>query len=173
MSRIAKEVSSNENQRRCPWCWEWIERSATTCNHCERDVHPPRESGRVTTDDSAADTPQSEAASPRTMASNESEPPSAKLDLESSTGVAMWWVTAILVYGILLSGVAVVFPFPTAGVGIVLLVVEIVAAYLINRAIWKTAKHWPASKVKKLLLYLAIAVLVLIVLVWVRRRFIG
>ena len=85
----------------------------------------------------------------------------------------MWWVTAILVYGILLSGVAVAFPFPTAGVGIVLLVVEIVAAYLINRAIWKTAKHWPASKVKKLLLYLAIAVLVLIVLVWVRRQFIG
>ena len=100
-------------------------------------------------------------------------PAPAKLDLESSSGVAMWWATAILVYGILLAGVAVAFPFPTAGVGMVLLAVEIVAAYLINRTIWKTAKHWPASKIKKLVLYLAIAVLVLIVLVWVRRRFIG
>jgi uncharacterized membrane-anchored protein len=100
-------------------------------------------------------------------------PPPDKLDLESSSGVAMWWVTAILVYVILLSGVAVAFPFPTAAVGVVLLVVEIVAAYLINRTIWKTAKHWPAQKVKKLVLYLAIAVVVLVVLVWVRRRFIG
>jgi hypothetical protein len=93
--------------------------------------------------------------------------------MESTTGVAMWWVTAILIYGILLAGVAVAFPFPTAGIGVAMLVVEIVAAYLINRTIWKTARQWPASKVKKLVLYLAIAVVVLVVLVWVRRRFIG
>jgi len=174
VSRIAKEVSSNENQRRCPWCWEWIERAATKCNHCEKDVHPLRESGPVTTED-AADIPQSEAAPARTMAPDASDlpPAPAKLDLESSSGVAMWWATAILVYGILLAGVAVAFPFPTAGVGVVLLVVEIAAAYLINRAIWKTAEHWPASKVIKLVLYLATAVVVLGILVWVRRRFIG
>ena len=85
----------------------------------------------------------------------------------------MWWVTAILVYGILLSGVAVAFPFPSAGVGIALLVVEIVAAYFINRAIWDKARHWPASKVHKVVIYLVIAVVVLAVLVWVRRRFLG
>jgi hypothetical protein len=85
----------------------------------------------------------------------------------------MWWVTAILIYGVLLFGVAVAIPFPRAGYAAGLLAAEIVAAYLINRAIWQRARRWPASKVKKLVTYLVAAVVVLIVVVWVRRRFLA
>ena len=100
-------------------------------------------------------------------------PPAPRVDLESSSGVAMWWVTAILVYAILLFGVAVAFPFPPAGIAVALLVAEVVAAYFINRALWRRAREWSVARVRKLVVYLGAAVVVLIALGWVRRRFLG
>ncbi|UCG87031.1 MAG: hypothetical protein JSW71_00335 [Gemmatimonadota bacterium] len=101
------------------------------------------------------------------------EAPATPVDLESSSGVAMWWVTAILVYAILLFGVAVAYPFPPSGLAIALLAAEIVAAYFINRALWRRAREWSSVRVRKLVIYLAVAVVVLIALGWIRRRFIG
>ncbi len=158
----------NENQRRCPWCWEWIERTATKCEHCQKDVHPlteapPPESRRETA--APSDAPP--------VGSDATAPPAASPDMDSSTGVAMWWISAILVYGILLAGVAVAVPYPPAQLVAVLLVAEIAAAYLINRAIWRRARSWPTAKVWKMAIYLAVAVVILLVLGWARRRFLG
>jgi hypothetical protein len=33
-------VSSNEQQRKCPFCAEWIRPEATVCKHCHKDVPP-------------------------------------------------------------------------------------------------------------------------------------
>jgi hypothetical protein len=33
-------VSSSEQQRKCPYCAEWIRPEATVCKHCHRDVPP-------------------------------------------------------------------------------------------------------------------------------------
>jgi hypothetical protein len=91
--------------------------------------------------------------------------------MESSAGMAMWWISAILVYGVLLAGVGVVIPYPRAELVAVLLLAEIVAAYFINRAIWQRARSWPTAKIRKMLIYLVVAVAVLFVLGWARRRF--
>lgn len=107
------------------------------------------------------------------QAAQPGETPAASVDLESSYGVATWWITAILVYAVMLFGVALAYPSPPEGIALVLLAVEIVAAYLINRALWQKARNWSVARVKKLVIYLAAAVVVLMVLVWVRRRFLG
>lgn len=162
----------NESQRRCPWCWEWIERTATKCNHCGKDVHPL----------AAAPPPEAQpAAEPGTMARAQSPgpdsgttvPAAVKPDMDSTAGLAMWWISAILVYGVLLSGVGAVVPYPPARLVAVLLVVEIIAAYFINRAIWQRARNWPTAKIWKLMIFLVAAVVVLSVLGWARRRFLG
>jgi hypothetical protein len=33
-------VSANEQQRKCPFCAEWIRPEATVCKHCHKDVPP-------------------------------------------------------------------------------------------------------------------------------------
>lgn len=33
-------VSSNEQQRKCPFCAEWIRPEATVCKHCHKEVPP-------------------------------------------------------------------------------------------------------------------------------------
>jgi len=45
-------VSSNEQQRKCPFCAEWIRPEATVCKHCHKEVPPlttaaPRRGMRV------------------------------------------------------------------------------------------------------------------------------
>jgi hypothetical protein len=169
---IPKEVAKDDNQRRCPWCWELIARAATSCDHCGKEVHPLPDTSPV-----ASEGPAAESALPGVVAGSGTqplvEPPVPTVDLESPSGVATWWVTAVLVYGVLLFGVAVAVPFPPAGFAIGLLAAEIIAAYLINRAIWQRARQWPASKVRRLVMYLIVAVVVLIALGWIRRRFLG
>jgi hypothetical protein len=163
----------NENQRRCPWCWEWIERTATKCQHCEKDVHPLPEA--PSTEPPPPDT-GSEAMAPQVGQGPETgaEAPTVKSpDMDSPTGQALWWISAILIYGILLFGIAVAIPFPRAELAIVLLVVEIGAAYLINRKVWQRVRSWPTFRVRNLLIYLAGAAVALFVLGWVRRRFLG
>jgi len=34
-------VSSSDQNRRCPYCAEWIRAEATICKHCHKDL-PPR-----------------------------------------------------------------------------------------------------------------------------------
>jgi hypothetical protein len=94
-------------------------------------------------------------------------------DMESPAGQSLWWISAILIYGILLFGIAVAIPFPRAELAIVLLVFEIGAAYLINRKVWQRVRSWPTFKIRNLIIYLAVAFLALVVLGWVRRRFFG
>src|SRR5690349_8364341 len=33
-------VSSSEQQRKCPYCAEWIKPEATICKHCHKEVEP-------------------------------------------------------------------------------------------------------------------------------------
>src|SRR5829696_7698950 len=40
-------VSANEQQRKCPYCAEWIRPEAKVCKHCHKDV-PPLEPARTT-----------------------------------------------------------------------------------------------------------------------------
>jgi hypothetical protein len=100
-------------------------------------------------------------------------PAAEKPDMETSVGLAMWWISAILVYGVLLSGVGVIIPYPRAELVAVLLLAEIVAAYFINRAIWQRARNWPTAKIWKMMIYLVVAVAVLFALGWARRRFLA
>jgi len=162
----------NEDKRRCPWCWEWIERTATKCNHCQKDVHPlaqapPQQAPPGTEQGTTAPV------EPQRAEGGTTAPAAEKPDMESSTGMAMWWISAILVYGVLLSGVGVVIPYPRAQLVAVLLLVEIVAAYFINRAIWQSARNWPTTKIWKMMISLVVVVAVLFVLGWARRRFLG
>ena len=170
---ISKEAASSEEQRRCPWCWELIERSATRCGHCGKDVHPLRgsASAEVEAPVPAPDEPGEKVGGGQ--AARPEQTPAVPVDLDSPSGIALWWVTAILVYAILLFGVAVAVPFPPAGLGVGMLAAEIVAAYLINRALWRRAREWSIARVRKMVIYLAAAVVVLIALGWIRRRFIG
>ena len=150
-----------------------IDRSATKCDHCGKEVHPLRGSSSGAVEAVVPPSDEQGDTIPGTTEARPEKPPAAAVDLESSYGVAIWWVTAILVYAILLFGVAVAFPFPPAGLAAVMLAAEIVAAYFINRALWRRARAWSAAKVRKLVIYLAVAVVVLIALGWVRRRFFG
>ena len=37
---VSGKVSSNEQQRKCPHCAEWIKPEAAVCKHCSRDIEP-------------------------------------------------------------------------------------------------------------------------------------
>ncbi|MEJ2238088.1 MAG: hypothetical protein P8X82_07305 [Gemmatimonadales bacterium] len=156
----------NEDKRRCPWCWEWIERTATKCNHCQKCVHPLSEAPPPAAESDSKAAPDAQSVEGGAVA-----PAVVSPDMESSAGMAMWWISAILVYGVLLAGVGVVIPYPRAELVAVLLLAEIVAAYFINRAIWQRARSWPTAKIRKMLIYLVVAVAVLFALGWARRRF--
>ncbi len=162
----------SENQRRCPWCWEWIERTATKCQHCEKDVHPlPEAPSSEPPPETGVGTMAPEVG--QGLEAGAEAPTVKSPDMESPAGQSLWWISAILIYGILLFGIAVAIPFPRAELAIVLLVFEIGAAYLINRKVWQRVRSWPTFKIRNLIIYLAVAFLALVVLGWVRRRFFG
>jgi hypothetical protein len=33
-------VSSSKEQKKCPFCAEWVQRAATVCKHCKKDIPP-------------------------------------------------------------------------------------------------------------------------------------
>jgi len=37
---VSGVASSSEQQRKCPYCAEWIKPDAKVCKHCQRDVEP-------------------------------------------------------------------------------------------------------------------------------------
>jgi len=92
-------------------------------------------------------------------------------DLSTATGQIMWWGTALLLYGVLLFGVALVYPAPRGIIAFVLLVVQLGAAYLVNRALWSRLKSCPMSRVIRTIVILGAVVVVLMLLGWVRRQF--
>lgn len=157
-------------KRRCPWCWEWIEASATVCEHCNKEVHA-RESRASAQGLARASGPTLAPAEPTADVAGEATGPQALVDLTTPVGQLMWWGTAILIYGVLLFGVAVGYPAPRGPIALVLAVVQLAAAYLINRALWARMKSWPTAKVTRTMIWLAVAIVVLMLLGWARRRF--
>lgn len=155
------------DKRRCPWCWEWIDRSATRCQHCNKEVRP-------TGQRPAPDLPNQAGAQGGTAqpVSTERQGQGDTLpDLSTATGQIMWWGTALLLYGVLLFGVALVYPAPRGIIAFVLLVVQLGAAYLVNRALWSRLKSCPMSRVIRTIVILGAVVVVLMLLGWVRRQF--
>ncbi len=94
-------------------------------------------------------------------------------DLGTAVGQIMWWATALLLYGVLLFGVAVVYPAPRGVLAAALLIAQLGAAYLINRVLWTRLKSHPVRQVTRTIVILAVSVVVLIALGWVRRQFFG
>ena len=159
-------------KRRCPWCWEWIDRSATRCEHCKKDVRP---TGQRQAAPQLATTSGEQAAVGEPGAESSAAPTGAEAlpDLGTAIGQIMWWGTALLLYGVLLFGVAVVYPAPRGAIAVVLLIAQLGAAYLINRALWTRLKSRPISQVARTMAILAVTVVVLIALGWVRRQFLA
>ena len=159
-------------KRRCPWCWEWIDRSATKCEHCKKDVRPTGQ--RLAAPQSATTSgEQVVAGEPRAESAAAPTGSEALPDLGTAIGQIMWWGTALLLYGVLLFGVAVVYPAPRGAVAALLLIAQLGAAYLINRALWSRLKSRPVRDVVRGIVILAATVVVLIALGWVRRQFLA
>jgi hypothetical protein len=140
-----------------------IDRTATVCEHCNKDVHPL----------GAHPSPDEGATSPTAEPGSAPEVEAAAPPLGDSSGQLIWWVTAILIYAILLFGVNVAFPFPSAGVAAALIVGELVAAYLLNRWIWRRMRAWPTEKVRSTVWIMVVVMIVLAAAGWARRRFLG
>lgn len=159
-------------KRRCPWCWEWIDRAATRCEHCKKDVRPtgqkaaPVQPTTPSGEQAAVNDPA--VGSPTALPTAEALP-----DLGTAVGQIMWWATALLLYGVLLFGVAVVYPAPRGVMAAALLIAQLGAAYLINRVLWTRLKSHPVRQVTRTIVILAISVVVLIALGWARRQFFG
>jgi hypothetical protein len=94
-------------------------------------------------------------------------------DLGTTSGQLVWWASAILIYGILLLATALAYPSPGTAVAVVLFMAQLTAAYFINRMLWTRMRSWPAAKVRNTMVILGVVVVVLFVLGWARRRFVG
>jgi hypothetical protein len=162
---------NDSEKRRCPWCWEWIERSAAVCEHCKKDV-PAREDRRSVSESQggAAHTLASDQALDISLDTARAEP---LVDLSSLPGQLMWWGTGILIYGVLLFGVALAYPSPKGSIALLLVAAQLGAAFFFNRVLWARMKAWPISKVTRTIVVLAIVVALLVVLGWVRRQFLS
>ncbi len=163
---------TSEQRRRCPWCWELIDRSAAVCAHCNKEVKPLVDRGASSGSQPAV----GQATDPGT---GQAEGPAAEVaavglpDLGTTSGQLVWWASAILIYGILLLATALAYPSPGTAVAVVLFMAQLTAAYFINRMLWTRMRSWPAAKVRNTMVILGVVVVVLFVLGWARRRFVG
>ncbi len=155
-------------KRRCPWCWEWIDRSAETCEHCKKEVQarPERQPATDETDAQAAGAPGQDVGD-----SHETGESRSLHDMSQLPWQLTWWATALLIYGVLLFGVALAYPAPRGIVAVTILLVQLAAAYLLNRLLWSHMKTWARDKITRTIAILAGLVALLIVLGWVRRQF--
>ena len=160
-----------EQRRRCPWCWELIDRSAAVCTQCNKEVKPLVERG--------ASSGSRVAVTRGTDPGNGQDGPAAEVaavglpDLGTTSGQLAWWASAILIYGVLLLATALAYPSPGTAVAVLLFVAQLTAAYFINRMLWTRMRSWPAAKVRNTMVILGVVVVVLFVLGWARRRFVG
>lgn len=163
---------TSEQQRRCPWCWELIERSAAVCAHCNKEVKPLVDRGPSSGTQPAV----SQGTDPGTGQVGDLSAGVAVVsapDLGTTSGQLIWWASAILIYGILLLATALAYPSPGTAVALVLFVAQLTVAYFINRQLWTHMRRWPGAKVRNTMVIMGVVVVVLFVLGWARRRFLG
>ncbi len=163
---------TGEQRRRCPWCWELIDRSAAVCSHCNREVKPPVDRAEGSGSQPAVGQgPDPGSGQPDALAAEVAAV--ALPDLGTPSGQLVWWASAILIYGILLLATALAYPSPGAAVAVVLFIAQLTVAYFINRMLWTRMRSWPGARVRNTMVMLGVVVVVLFVLGWARRRFLG
>ncbi len=134
-------AQGQRNLRRCPWCWEMIERWAVVCEHCQKEVSPLEEAPPVAPalePEPAGSQPGEKAARASTASSSVVAAP-----LPDNVVQIARWVTAVLIFAVLLFGVSLLLPSPNGLVIGVLTLGEVAAAYVINQFLWRRLTNHP------------------------------